>query len=61
MTTMIESCVSLLHEDMLSETLKFGLPVIVVSAVQNEKHDWLFVEFCPKPSGSVRDLSDWEF
>ena len=61
MTTMIESCVSLLHADMLSETLKFGLPVIVVSPVQRAKHDWLSVEFCPKPSGSVSDVNDGEF
>ena len=32
--TMIESCVRLLDADMLSETLKFGLPVIVFKAGQ---------------------------
>lgn len=61
MMTMIESCVSLLHDERFSEALKFGLPVIVVSDVQLEKQFTRFVAFCPKPDGRCKDSNELQF
>ena len=55
MMTIIESCVRFLHAARLSETLKFGLPVIVFKAVQLLKQFVRFVAFCPNPDGRCKD------
>ena len=59
--TMIESCVRLLHVERFSETLKFGLPVIVFKAVQLVKQFTRFVAFCPKPDGRCKDSNALQF
>ena len=57
-TTMSESWVRFLQSERLNDTLKFGLPVMSVSAAQPLKHLDVFVAFCPNPAGRTSETSD---
>ena len=58
MTTIRLSCVSCVLSERLNDTLKFGFPVMVSSAVHFVKQLERFIAFCPKPVGSVSEVRE---
>ena len=58
MTTMIESCVSSVLSERLNDTLKFGFPVMVLSAVHFLKQLERFIAFYPKPAGKDSEVRE---